>query len=687
MANLGEQVAQAMQNSTEADVRSAMSTVQNNGENNPWPGRLDAWKKFSETYHDRGRKIEARYEDIRDANEMTVGLNMNDIGGKRVNMFYSNTTVIKESLFNSLPKPSVSRLHFGEWDNDIARVAALIVQRALTYQVKNAPFFEGSVKAAILDRLVPGIGSVWIEYKPAEPEQVSETGVVLKQAKPAQIAISRVYWKDLLWDPARSWEESTWAGRKLYYDRDKAKEKWPDKNFGEQANKTVKGVEDAMFFNKICVKQIWDKETREVLHMTETGDILDRSPDPYLLSGFLPTPKPLIASPPTRVFLPLSDYYMAQDQYLEMDILYARINLIIEAIRVAGVYDASQSAVGRMLGGTENKLIPIDNWAMFAERGGMKGAIDWYPVETVAQVLNHLVNTFSFIKSQLYEVTGMSDITRGSSNQYETAAAQQIKAQFASVRLNGYQRDVAKFVSETLQIIAELTVQFYTKDELSKICGQLPEADQQFVDPALQLLQNDFLSQCSISIEADSLTQADWGLEQQQRMTYVQALSQFIQSALPVAQQSPALAPLLANIAKFATVGFKGSSELEGSLDAALATLQEAAKAPKPKGPEEIKAETEQQKAQLEMQQSQADHEAEMQQIQAKLAAQQQQMELDRQKHVDQMQMAREEHALKMQQMQEEYALKNQLAAQKAATDIAVANAKAQQKEETSDAE
>lgn len=687
MAVLGEQVAQAMQNSTEADVRSAMSTVQNNGENNPWPGRFDAWKKFSETYHDRGRKIEARYEDIRDANEMTVGLNMNDIGGKRVNMFYSNTTVIKESLFNSLPKPSVSRLHFGEWDNDTARVAALIVQRALTYQVKNAPFFEGSVKAAILDRLVPGIGQVWIEYKPAEPEKLSETGVVLKQAKPAHIAISRVYWKDLLWDPARSWEESTWAGRKLYYDRDKAKEKWPDKNFGEQANKTVKGVEDAMFFNKVCIKQVWDKETREVLHLTETGDILDRSPDPYLLTNFLPMPKPLIASPPTRVFLPLSDYYMAQDQYLEMDILYARINLIIEAIRVAGVYDASQSAVGRMLGGTENKLIPIDNWAMFAERGGMKGAIDWYPVETVAQVLNHLVSTFSFIKSQLYEVTGMSDITRGSSNQYETAAAQQIKAQFASVRLNGYQRDVAKFVSETLQIIAELTVQFYTKDELSKICGQLPEADQQFVDPALQLLQNDFLSQCSISIEADSLTQADWGLEQQQRMTYVQALSQFIQSALPVAQQSPALAPLLANIAKFATVGFKGSSELEGSLDAALATLQEAAKQPKPPGPEEIKAQTEQQKAQMEMQQSQADHEASMQQIQAKLAAQQQQMELDRVKHEDEMQMAREEHALKMQQLREEYALKNQLQVQKAATDIAVADAKAQQKEETSDAE
>lgn len=693
MASLGQPTTNAIKEaSVEDSVRSAIATQANGGDGNPWPKRLECFKKFAEGFHDRGRKIEARYEDERDANEMTVGLNMNDIGGKRVNMFYSNTTVIKESLFNSLPKPTVSRLHFGEWDNDVARVAALIVQRALIYQTKRAPYFEDGVKSAILDRLVPGMGTVWVEFKGAIQPEYSPTGVVTKRGKPECVEIKRVYWKDLVWDPARSWEESTWVGRKLHYTEAKAKERWPKHNFGDVAQtKSPTSIETSMNYGKVCVIQVWDKDTNEVLHMTEIGDVLDRAPDPYQLANFFPTPKPLIASPPTRKFLPLADYYMAQDQYLEMDILYARINLIIEAIRVAGVYDAAQPAIGRMLGGTENKLIPVDDWAMFAERGGLKGSIDWFPVETVAQVLTHLVSTFSFIKNQLYEVTGMSDITRGSSNQYETAAAQQIKAQFASVRLNGYQRDTSKFVAEILRIIAELTVQLYSRDQLSAICGKLPEEDQQYVEAALQLLQNDFLSQCSIDIETDSLTQADWGLEQQQRMTYVQALSQFIQSALPVAEASPQLGPLMAAICKFATVGFKGSSELEGVVDNALNMLTEAAKNPEQKpSPEQIKAQAEQEKLQGEIQIAGQKHQAEMRKMQAELEAKQADMAFDREKHAEDMRMRQQEHELKMAQMQEEFALKIQMQGVKAATDIEVAKKKAEEmpkKEGSSDAE
>lgn len=682
MASLGQPTTNAMREPTVEDsVRSAIASAETGGEFNEWPQRLDTFKKFAEKFHERGSKIEARYEDERDANEMTVGLNMNDIGGKRVNMFYSNTTVIKESLFNSLPKPTVSRLHFGEWDNDVARVAALIVQRALVYQVKNAPCFKDAIKSAILDRLVPGMGTVWVEFVGSKQPEFSETGAMIKRGHPERVDVKRVYWKDFVYDPARSWEDSTWVGRKMYYSEKAAKAKWPNHNFGEnEQTKKPTSSEGAINYGKVCIIQMWDKEANELLHMTETGTVLDRTPDPYNLSKFFPTPKPLIASPPTRKFLPLADYYMAQDQYLEMDILYARINLIIEAIRVAGVYDAGQPAIGRMLGGTENKLIPVDSWAMFAERGGLKGSIDWFPVETIAQVLTHLVSTFSFVKSQLYEVTGMSDITRGSSNQYETAAAQQIKAQFASVRLNGYQRDTAEFVSSVLRIIAELTVQLYSRDQLSAICGRLPAADQEFVEPALQLLQNDFLSECSIDIEADSLTQADWGLEQQQRMAYVQSLSQFIQSALPVAEASPALAPLLASICKFATVGFKGASELEGVLDQALDMLTESAKNPQQKpDPEQIKAQAEQQKLEGEMQIAQAEHQAKMAEMNQELVARQQEIQLEREKHNDQMQMEREKHALKMQQMQDEFRLKTEMQAVKAAVDVEVANKKAEE--------
>ena len=648
-------------------------TVQD-GPNNPWPARLDNWKNFSQKIHERGKAIEARYEDERDTNNMTVGSGTNDVGGRRVNMFFSNTCILKESLFNSLPKPDVKRLHFGEWDNDVARVAALIVQRGLTYEVCNAPHFKMAVESAILDRLVPGFGTVWVEFKQ-------------KDTGEEYICVEPVYWADLLWEPGRTWEAATWVGRKLHPTVDKAREKWGDAavqaTSASAASSSSSGGEKEMFAGTTCVLQIWSKDTREVIHMTPEGHVLDRNPDPYRLYDFYPCPRPLIANPPTRKFAPLPDYYIAQDQYNQLDILYSRISLIIQAIRVAGVYDASVNAIGRMLSGTENKLIPVDNWAMFAEKGGAKGVIDWFPVEQVAAVLSHLVQTYEFIKTQLFEVTGMSDIVRGSSNQYETLGAQQIKAQFASVRLDGQQRDVSAFVTQVLEIMSEMMVQLYSQEKLAAIVGSLPQEDQQYIQPAYQLLQDDFLSQCSVSIQADSLTQADWGLEQQQRMQYAQSLSQFLQSALPVAEANPALAPLLMNVIKFITVGFRGSAELEGSLDAAMdrmaQTLQQEEQQPPEPSPEELKVQAEmqldQQKMQLEMQVKQAEAQLDVQKDRQKMSMDQQKhqmdMQMDMQRHQQQMVFEREKHQQQLEFLREKAALKMEVDVEKAAIDAA----------------
>jgi len=558
-------------------------------EKNPWPARLKAWKKFSEKFHERGVQIEARYADDRETEASGRPSMVGDTGIKKVNMFYSNTTVIKESLYNSLPKPDVSRLHKGETENDPARVAAMIMERGLTYEIHCAPNFDVSIKCAILDRLVPGLGTLWITFIP--PSEDGQT--------PEEIVIDPVYWMDFLYEPQRVWEQVTWAGRILHVDREEAKKRWGDKVNAATPERGVNAgisvAADTVNEGKVCVIQMWDKKKKKVLHLTKEGEILDEAKDPYQLQKFFPCPKPLVASPPTSKFLPIPDYYIAQDQYMELDILYARINLIVEACRVAGTYDAATPAIGRMLDGTENRLIPVDNWAMFAERGGVQGSISWYPVEQIVSVLQQLVSTYEFMKNQLFEVTGMADIVRGSTNQYETASAQEIKAQFASVRMNGFQRDVSFFVRDVLRVMGEMMTQLYSDGKLSKVTGILPEADQQYVQSALELLRNDFLTKYTIDIETDSLTQADWGLQQKQRMEFVGVLSQYLQSAIPAVEGNPAMGPILAQIVKFASVGFKGASELEGALDAAMQQLAQSAEAaknaPPEPSPEQVKAE------------------------------------------------------------------------------------------------
>jgi hypothetical protein len=595
-----------------------------------WDTRIQKAEKYMQPAWTHGQRVYARYQDKRDG---TVG---SDDGIKRANIFYANVNTLKESLFNSLPKADVSLVHKGDSD-DVGRVAALIMQRGLDYEIQCADDFKGAVRASILDRLVPGIGQVWIRFEMETDEQ----GAPL--AGTEQIFVDQVYWEDFIYEPARNWASVKWVGRKLDLTKADIVARWGEEAMskvqmdkGDQTNLTPKQITE----NKYLVYEIWDKVKREVHWICKGADApLETKADPYGLKDFFPCPDPLIANATTTALLPVTDYHIAQDQYNQLDVLYARISMIITAIKVAGLYDAQSTEIGSMLQGQENKLVPVENWAMFVERGGAGGGIQWYPVEQVVTVLQQLQAQYEAVKATLQEISGMADIIRGSSNQYETAAAQTIKAQFASVRMNGYQRDVAEFVTGIINIMGEMMVQLYSDEKLQKIVGQLNPADVEFIPAALEVLRNDQLAMYKISVQADSLVQADWALEKGQRMELMGYVSQFLQSSVPAIQQNPNMAPLLLTMFKFTIAGYRGGAEIEGALNRELEQMakqaQEAAANPPPPqpDPEQMKAEAEnakmQQQMQIDMQKAQQASELKQQEAQNDFMLAQQQAGLD----------------------------------------------------------
>jgi hypothetical protein len=628
-----------------------------------WNDKISKAEKFQAKARTHGRKVYRRYEDDRPENEYLI---------KKANLFYSNVNTLKESLFNSLPKPSVARMQKGSFEDDASRVAALIVQRGLTYEVECAPHFEEAIKAAILDRLVPGIGQVWVTFEMqngpgAEDEEGEETeGDPIPGTE--QIGVENVFWEDFLYEPARRWSKVGWVGRIVRFTESEFKKRFGEEKFAQvSVDKPEKDADDSeatkeINCEKICVYEIWDKKTKKQIFTCKGMEKpLEENDDPYGLKDFFPCPAPLLANATTNKFLPVTDYHIAQDQYQVLDTLYARINLIIKAIKVAGVYDAGAEGLQRMFESSENTLIPIDNWAMYAETGGIKGHMDFYPVEVVASVLQMLQAQWEAAKATLYEITGMSDIIRGASNQYETASAQQIKAQFASVRLNGYQRDVATFVRGTLRIISELMCQLYSVEKLQLIVGPLAEPDMAYAEEALGILRDDFISQYKVDIQANSLTQSDWALEKEQRMEVVTALGQMIGQVVQASEAAPEIMTLGVQMIKFAIAGFKGASELEGyidqQLDSMLQQQQEAKKNPQPPqpSPEEVKMQGEMQKMQMEAQLKQTEAEA-------NLAMEQQKMQMDMQ--MKEMEFAHKErmYALEIQMKQMELALKEKAA-------------------------
>ena len=379
---------------------------------------------------------------------------------------------------------------------------------------------------------------------------------------------------------------------------------------------------------KAQVWEIWDKSSKTVVWVAEGADKpLDERPDPYGLEGFFPCPMPLYATLTSDSLMPVPDYVQYQDQAEEMDMLTNRIHKLVEAVKVVGVYDASQSGVQRMLSeGVNNELIPVDTWAAFAEKGGVKGVVDFLPLEQVLAALAQCYQAREQAKAVIYEITGISDIVRGASMASETATAQQIKAQYASLRIRRSQKDIALFASAILQIKAQIMCDLYSPQTLLDMSGIMGTNDAQYAEAAIGLLKQEQARNYRIEVASDSLIEIDEQSEKQNRIGFLSAVGGFMQQALPVAQAVPEMAPIIAEMLLFGVRAFKGGRPLEAAFDTAMAQLSapQQPQAPQGPSPEEMAMQAQMQAEQAKMAQQQQVEQAKLQLEQAKLQAQMQ---------------------------------------------------------------
>lgn len=600
---------------------------------------ISTYEKEFERWQKRATKIIKRYRDdmrTQSGNE-TV----------KFNILWSNVQTLIPAVYAKLPKASASR-RFG--DNDqVGRVAAELVERALDYEIEHYPDFRATMRYAVEDRFLGGRGVAWVRYEPhvraqelgmpedgpQVTEDVDEDG---NQPEPAGVPeeieyecapVDYVHWKDFGHSSARTWEEVTQVWRWVYMTREALIER-----FGEEMGRRIpldSGPDNLDGPNKqregtrakIC--ELWDRETQKVYWINKgMAQFVDERDDPLRLENFFPCPRPLYATTTSDTLVPVPDFLLYQDQANELDILSDRIDGLVKALRMRGVYDASQPALQRLLTeGDNNTLIPVDKWMAFGEKGGLKGSIDLLPLDTLAQCLLQCYNAREQIKAQIYEITGISDIIRGQTAASETATAQQIKGQYAGLRLRSMQEEVALFASELIRLKAQIICQLFQPQTILQYAAaqQMSPADQQLIPQALQLLADKPLRNFRIEVASDSLVQIDEAQNKQDRLEFVQAYGGFLEKALPVVQQVPQAAPIVIELMKYGIGAFKQAEPIEGTLDRMLEQItqgqQAQAAAPPPPDPEMLKAQAEQQaeqmRAQLDAQLQQAKLQAEMQ--------------------------------------------------------------------------
>jgi len=613
----------------------------------------------------RVEKITKRYRD--DFRNSGQGYAMS-----KFNILWSNVQTLSAATFAKMPKPDVSRRFR---DNDpTGRVASLILERALDYEIQHYTDYRSNLKSGVQDRFLGGRATSWVRYEPQfMAQQIGQPTDGLQITDDIDegdeeldyecAAVDYVHYLDFGHSVARTWEEVNRVWRKVYMTKEALVERFGEetarmipmdaKIAGEQDRYADMAGMDAL--ERGCIYEGWDKSKKKAVWFTKgVKDFLDERDDPLGLEEFFPCPRPMWATVTNDTLVPIPDFTLYQDQANELDILADRIDGLVKALQVKGVYNSAETALQRLFTeGENNSLLPVKNWMAFSEKNGLKGAIDIVDLTPIANALKNAYMAFDQIKSQIYEITGISDIIRGNTNASETATAQQIKGQYASLRLKQYQEEVSLYATQILQIKGQIICKKYDPKTILTISAadQLSESDKQLIPQAMALLvgperwqafsqgmpqpegirETNPLRSFRIEIAADTLVYMDEQAEKEARMEFLTANGAFMEKAMNMmamaGQYAPALVPLVMEMWKFGTNGFKVGKSIEGAFDEATQKIaQIAAQPPAPPPPDpklevaKIQAQVAQQEAQVDMQLTPIRAQAEGMKAQASMA-------------------------------------------------------------------
>jgi hypothetical protein len=562
-----------------------------------WLNEIRTAEKNLQKWHNSADKIVRRFLDRRDAVE--EGMN-------KINLFTTNTMILMSTLYAKFPKPVVTR-EFEDPNDDVARVAAEIMERCLKIRPRDC--FDAAMHHVVQDRLVPGAGTMWLRYEPTFEKRVAPavtdpmTGVETIPAKEYEVVTAEkvvedyVYWRDIVWSPARTWETVRWVARRVRMTKEDATKRFGEMVAGQltyvkegQPSEGAPGsnyagseAPDHDNLETAVIYEIWCKTTRKV-HWVSTGFgfILDEKPDPLRLSKFYPTPRFLMALNSTSNFMPRPDYLLAQDQYQELDMVNNRITWLERAVKVIGVFDGNNAEIERIFTeGVDNKIIPMRSFKEFMEKGGFKGSIDWIPLDQIVGALEKLRTYRQDLISQIYELTGISDIMRGASKASETLGAQQLKAQYGSVKLQFLQMEVAGFVEEALQIKSEIIRNFFSDENIVKTANVGFMYDQELIGQALELVKSpDF--EFRVEVQADSMAVPEFNAERDGRMNFIRAVAEMMTTIEPLAEKSPEAGVAMLEIIKWGAGSFRSGRQVEGIIDNAVKAITKKLMTPQP---------------------------------------------------------------------------------------------------------
>jgi len=534
-----------------------------------WHIELNNADKTEEDWRKRGRKVIERYRDERNVDTYGMG------SEKKFNILWANTETLKGALFAKMAKPDVRR-RFPD-NNPVTKDIARVLERTLAYanDVYNA---NKPIESALEDYLLPGRGVVWVVYDPVfvkemvQMEQINEMGErVIIEVEEERVAEQRCYfdyvhWEDYRENPAKRPEDVSWKARRHLWTRDQLKDKGfsnvEDIPLNWSPDSDEENYEAEEVFKRAEIWEIWDRVKYKRYYVARNYDkILRVDDDPYELQDFFPTPTPMIAVRTNDTSVPIPEFTLYQDQAEELDRVTTRISNLIEGLKRRGVYDASVPELSHLANAGDNDFIPSENFSLLAQKGGLSGVFQQEDISPIGQVLQGLYQQRTQILEIIYEVTGISDLLRGNTKASETATAQQLKAQFGSMRMRKRQEEIERYIRDLFRIKAEIVAEHYEPEILQAITNI------QVTPEMMQIMRDDKLREYNIDVETDSTVFADENAEKQTRIEFLQTMGAYLEKAIAISNANPMLTPIAFQSLRFLVGAWKVGRDFEEIID------------------------------------------------------------------------------------------------------------------------
>ncbi len=490
-----------------------------------------------------------------------------DMGTGAYNIFWSGIETQKPFLYFKRPQPYIERIN--KLANPVERLACKILERVLEWNLTQFDF-DSVVKYARNDYLISGCGLLFETYCPTfqsvSIQDDKTLDVIDKECVETHYVDPCYFLADT--DHVGVWEDVTWIAKKIFLNTHDVLQ-----HFGQQAVDLLRLRLDGDDSRHICLYEVWDKTTRRIYWISPSSPdaFIKVADDPFHLTGFFPCPKPIFATLSNDSLIPVPDYAMIRQMMNELNGITDRMRLTLQAIKVSGVYD---NAFHRLADIFEKDvtLVSLSEFDKLKEAGGIRGVIDFVPIEQYVTALEQLARRREDVIQRIFEITGVSDIMRGNSNAQDTATAVEKKTNFGTLRNQERQNDMQRFIADLYRLKAEMICACFSAENLAQFVDNTEGYSAEMIDKAVHLLKSEKLRGMLIHVESTGVVNAD--KEIMKTLNCIQTITQLVKDAVPTVSAQPLLLPLYRQMIGTVVAQMPQARVFESVLDQTFTAIQ-----------------------------------------------------------------------------------------------------------------